>query len=278
MTVCGEDMFQDAAGGSRVVRGVAITTGSARLAEMAARLGFEAVWIEMEHGAVDFAQVEQICMAVEAGGGIPAVRVPDGERHHVLRALESGARVVVVPMINTAEAATRVVEYGKFPPLGSRGFNLRSRGLRYGLSGREQSFAEANEQTHLFAQIETCEAVDNLDAICRVPGLSGVLLGPGDLSSSLGRPGEFNSPELIRIVTSSIQRARALGRNAGIFVGPGPMLDAALVAGCNLAFLSTDVAGLVESWSRLLAAVKPAPPSRSARTERPATPPAEVAH
>lgn len=239
-------------GRPRMLRGVAITSGSTRLAELAARIGFDAVWIEMEHAGTDFSQVEQLCMAIEAGGGIPVVRIPDGDRHHVLRALEVGGQMVVVPMINTAEQAAAVVRYGKFPPLGSRGFNLRSRGLLYGLNGHEKSFLKANSETHLFAQIETREAIDNLDAICAVDGLSGVLIGPGDLSSSYGRPGDFQNRDMILIVTQAIERAKALGKRVGIFLGPGPMLEAAMAAGCDIAFLTTDISSLVTSWTQLL--------------------------
>src|SRR6476469_1151913 len=111
---------------SRRVRGVCVYTGSTRLAEMAAMMGFDTVWIEMEHGPAGFELVESLCMAIQSGGGVPTVRVPDLQRHHVLRALEAGARIIVVPMINTAEQAAEIVKHGKFAPIGSRGFNTRS--------------------------------------------------------------------------------------------------------------------------------------------------------
>src|SRR5262247_2220832 len=88
------DIFEDAAAQPRLLRGICVYSGSTRLAELAARVGFETIWIEMEHGPADFGEVESLCMAIETGGGIAAVRVPDGQRHHVLRALEVGARIV----------------------------------------------------------------------------------------------------------------------------------------------------------------------------------------
>lgn len=254
----GRDIFHGPHGEPRVLRGVAVTSNSVRLAELAGRIGFDAVWIEMEHGSADFAQVEALCIATEAGGAVPAVRIPDGERHHVLRALEVGARIVVVPMINGAAEARRLVEYGKFPPLGSRGFNLRSRGLGYGLRGCAAAFTDANAHTHLFAQVETRKAVEHVREICAVEGLSGVLIGPGDLSSSMGRPGELEDPQVIDTVCECIRRAREAGKHAGIFVGPGPLLDAAAAAGCDLMFLGSDTSGLVTIWSELLATVKAA--------------------
>src|SRR5204862_7850094 len=116
--------------------------------------------------------------AIEAGGATPVIRVPDGQRHHVLRALEVGANIVVVPMINTAEQARQVVRFGKFPPLGLRGYNTRSRGMNYGLGGAPaEMFEKANAATHLFGQVETTESVENLEAICAVDGISGILVG-----------------------------------------------------------------------------------------------------
>jgi len=171
MSLAERDLFHDSEGRPRILRGVSIYSNATRLAEMAARVGFETVWIEMEHGPADFEQVEALCTAAQAGGAAATVRIPDGQRHHVLRALEVGARIVVVPMVNTADQARRIVEYGKFPPLGQRGFNVRSRGVNYGLSDQKSAFADANARTHLFAQIETLEAASNVEPICEIDGL-----------------------------------------------------------------------------------------------------------
>ena len=252
----GGDIFRDSSGDPRILRGVAVYSGATRLAEMAARVGFETVWIEMEHGPADYGQVEALCMATECGGGIPTVRVPDGQRHHVLRAVEVGARIVVVPMINNAEQARQIVQYGKFPPMGARGYNVRSRGVEYGLEGAHASFARANERTCLFAQIETREAVDNIDEICAVQGLSGIFIGPGDLSVSFGCTGDLKGRELIDAVCTCISRARSCGLHAGILVPPGAMLDAAIENGCDLLFYGGDVADLANVWPKLLSSVQ----------------------
>ncbi len=257
----GTDIFRDASGNPRMLRGVSIYSGSTRLAEFAARIGYETVWIEMEHGPADFQHVEAMCTAIEVGGGFPAVRVPDGQRHHVLRALEVGARLVIVPMVNTAQQARDVVEYGKFPPAGARGFNLRSRGVHYGLGNRHAVFTDANARTHLFAQIESMEAVRNLDEICQVEGLSGIFVGPGDLSASFGTNGNLEGQQLIDIVSDCVRRARAAGKHAGILVTPGRMLDAAINAGCDLVFCGGDVTELSVAWPRLLATLPAAIPA-----------------
>lgn len=235
-----------------MVRGVAVYSGSPRLAELAIRVGFETVWIEMEHGPTDFAAAEAICHAAESAGGFASIRVPDGQRCHVLRALEVGARIVVVPMVNTADQARQVVEYGKFPPVGRRGYNTRSRAVGFGLADKRAAFVAANQQTHLFVQIETAEAVANLDAICGVEGLSGILIGPGDLSVSLGCGGDMASARVIETATECIRRARAVGKHAGILVAPGPLLTAALEAGADLIFSGGDITDLIPPWRHLL--------------------------
>lgn len=249
------DPFLDSNGTPRVLRGVCVYSNATRLAELAALIGFEAVWIEMEHGPADFTLVESLCVSIEAGGAVPTVRVPDGQRHHVLRALEVGARIVVVPMVNTAEEARSIVNFGKFPTLGSRGFNTRSRGIGFGLSNGPQTFEDANARTHLFAQIETLEAVQNIEAICAVEGLSGIFIGPGDLSFSAGCPGEINGAKIMDLVAHCVRTARRFGKHAGILVTPGPTLNAAMDSGADLVFAGGDITELLWAWPRLLASL-----------------------
>jgi 2-keto-3-deoxy-L-rhamnonate aldolase RhmA len=237
----------------KALRGAACITGALKIAELAGRVGFDLVWIEVEHGGASWAEVEAQCMAAESGGAVPCVRVPDYGRQSILRALEAGARLVIVPMVNDTDAAREVVRHGKFPPLGERGFNTRSRGLNYSLNPLADAFARANETTYLIAQIETMEAVKNLEAICAVEGLAGVLVGPGDLSVSYGRPGAFTDPEYIALVADVMRRARAAGKHAGILVAPGPMLDATREAGCDFFFCAGDINDLARTWKGVLA-------------------------
>lgn len=250
-----QDIFVDSESRPRLLRGLAIGTASPRLVEMAGRVGFEAVWIEMEHGSADFREVEACCIAADAAGAAAVVRVPDGQRHHVLRALETGARVVIVPMVESAEYAQQIVRFGKFPPMGERGYNTRSRATHYGLVPCPEAFARANRTTHLMAQIESVMAVEKLEAICAVEGLSGIFIGPGDLSVSLGVAGQLNHARLVDVTTQCITRARAMGKRTGILAGPGPLLDAAVQAGCQLAICGGDIWNLASAWPNLLAAV-----------------------
>ncbi len=222
------------------------------LVSLAAQIGFEAIWIEMEHGPSGFERIESLCYAAAAGEIFPLVRLPDGERHHVLRALEVGARIVLVPMVNDAALARRIVEFGKYPPAGSRGFNTRTPGMGFGLLDLEEVMARANACTHLFAQIETIQAVDNVDEILGVDGLTGIFMGPGDLAVSMGCTGQMADPNLRKAVLSCLEKAKSVGKLTGIFTLPGPLLDAAMEAGCDLVICGGDVMNLGSAWTKLL--------------------------
>ena len=233
---------------NRVLSACSISSGSPRAAELAARLGFDAVWIELEHCSFNLATAEMACTAVEAGGAIPLVRAEGWRREHVLQAVEIGGKIIVVPMINSAEMARDVVAAGKFPPIGQRGFNTRSRGAGLGLKPVVESLNEANQQVTLLPQIETLEAVENLEAILAVNGIGGVFIGLGDLSSALGCPGEFTNPKLIDVASSCIAKARAAGSHAGVLVPPGPLLKASLAAGADLCVFASDFGSMIQDW------------------------------
>ncbi len=249
------DLFTDANGQPRVLIGCAIGSGSTRLAELAGMVGFDVVWIEMEHASSDIGLAEALCVATEAGGAVPLVRAAGWRREHILQALEIGGRIVVVPMVNDAEMARDVVRYGKFPPLGERGYNTMSRALRYGLDFPEAN-RRANDVTVLLPQVETAEAAENIDAILAVEGLGGVFIGPGDLSASLGCAGDFDNPELRDLACRCIARARAAGLHAGTFGVTSAYADAALEAGADLCIVTSDLGALVPTWQKRLGEFK----------------------
>src|SRR5436305_48036 len=128
-----DDPFGSPDGVTKTLFGAAVLSCAPQIAEMAGLVGFDTVWLDVEHGGVSYSEIERLCMAIESGGAIPTVRLPNHHREHVMRALEVGARIVVVPMIEDATMAREIVRFGKFPPLGERGFNSRSRGVGYGL-------------------------------------------------------------------------------------------------------------------------------------------------
>ena len=247
-----DDVFLDHNKVPRRIRAVTVNSASPLLVSLAAEIGFEAVWIESEHAPIGFERAETLCLAAEAGGIYPLIRLPDGERHHVLRALEIGARIILVPMVDDADYARRIVDVGKYPPIGHRGFNTRTRGMGFGMHDLQDLLARANARTHLFAQIETTEAVAHIDEILAVDGLSGIFMGPGDLAVSMGRAGQMADPVLRKTVLACMAKAKDAGKLTGIFTLPGPLLSAAMAAGCDLVVCGGDVMDLGTAWSKLL--------------------------
>lgn len=251
------NIFQDENGRSKVLYACAVSSGSPRTVELGARMGFDVVWIEMEHTSADLATAELMCVAAEAGGAVPLVRTSGYRREHILHALEVGGKIIVVPMVNDAEAARDVVKYGKFRPLGQRGFNRASRGLHFGLESTEEMLARANAETYLLPQIETMEAVRNINEILMVEGLNGIFIGPGDLSADMGLAGKFESPQLIELVCSCISKAKDRGLHAGVYAWAGPLFDACLRAGADLFITSSELRAVMTTWRQELQKLKP---------------------
>src|SRR5437016_5028396 len=106
-----DDPFLISDGAPRVLFGAAVLSCAPQIAELAGRVGFDTVWLEAEHGGASYSEIERLCMAVESGGAIPTVRLPNHHREHVLKALEVGARIVVVPMVNDAGKAREIVRW-----------------------------------------------------------------------------------------------------------------------------------------------------------------------
>ena len=246
-----DEKFAEWDAGERVLIGAQCLSSANAVGELAGVLGFDLVWYEMEHGGLSMESLQALCQAACAGGAAPVPRLPDHNRFHVMRALEVGARMTIVPMVNTAEIAAEMVQWGKFPPVGARGYNFSSRGLKYGVGAITEIHDWADKNTHLIAQIETVEAVDNIDEIVAVDGISGVFVGPGDLSCYLGCPGEFDNPELLDAVATVIKKTKAAGKHAGL-LGPEPLLRHGLAAGADFIFCANDIRTLASAWGNVL--------------------------
>lgn len=221
--------------------GVAVLGNSPAITELAGLCGYHFCWLEVEHGPADWALIENLCRAAELRGLWTLVRVPGGDRQSVLRALEVGGRIIVTPMINTAQEAAKVAEYGKCPPTGLRGFNLGSRGMGYGMKTCLQAHTDANAGTVLLVQIETAQAVENGEAIVSVPGVDGILVGPGDLSQSMGITAQWDNPKLMDTVVNVFRIAQ---RHKKITATVCPTLDMGrrwIEVGVNLINVGSDI-------------------------------------
>jgi 2-dehydro-3-deoxyglucarate aldolase len=201
--------------------GTLVTLPTPEVAEILAGLGFDWLFIDGEHAPIGARDAQALLQA--AGPDCPClIRVPTGDQEWIKKALDIGAAGVIVPQVHSAEQAEQVVRLCKYPPEGSRGVGV-ARAHGYGRRFTEY-LATANDQVAVVIQAESAEAVSNIDSIVQVPGIDAVLIGPYDLSSSLGKAGQVDDP----MVTGAIAAIRESCQQAGIKLGAFG-LDAAAV-------------------------------------------------
>lgn len=197
----------------RVTLGSWITLGSYPAAEVMVKCGFDWLAIDMEHSVIELEQAQDLIRIIESYGCVPLVRVSQNCPNLIKRVMDAGAHGVIVPMINSEDDCERAVRAVKYPPLGTRGVGL-GRAQLYGLSFKEYK-NWVNKNSILIVQIEHIDAVDNLDKILAVKGIDGFIVGPYDLSASLGRPGDFNAPEFLK----AMSRIKSIASNHKIASG-----------------------------------------------------------
>lgn len=202
------------------------TTGIARIV---ADAGAEFGVFDMEHTGWSIESVRQLMATAQIDGFEPIVRVPDTEYHFIARALDMGARGIMVPMVESAEEAQKIVASAKYPPVGRRGsaFGIAHDGYTGGSAKDKQ--AHANSETLLIAQIETRTGLENVESIAAVEGIDVLWVGQSDLTSSLGILAEFDHPDYLAALDRVAAAARQHGKTAG-FMAMSPD-EAEMVAG-----------------------------------------------
>jgi 2-keto-3-deoxy-L-rhamnonate aldolase RhmA len=211
-------------GGGPILGAAAYTYNPAFL-EIAALMGYKAAWIEMEHTFLTFAEAANLTRIASGLGMLTMIRIPNPSRTTVLQACECGPDIVDLPMANTPEMIAEFVDNARFPPEGVRGFFGVSRAVKYGLDGRvcdEQQ--KLNRELCLMAQVETKEAVERVDELCRVPGLDAIFIGPADLSASLGVPGQTGHKAVQEAAAHVVRTAKAHGKLIAAGVAPQDLL------------------------------------------------------
>lgn len=179
-------------------------------------LGFDGVWIEGEHGPVDFKDIPDLTRAADLWGMTSVVRVNLNTPGVIYRTLDVGAQGIVVPHVNTKEEAEAVVSAGKFAPIGERG--MYGSRQSYGV---ENYFAEANDQSLLIVLIEDIVAVNNLDEILTVDNIDVFFVAPSDLAQSMGYIGQLSHPEVTGVIDGALKKIADSGRNPGALATDG---------------------------------------------------------
>ena len=182
--------------------------------EVIAGAGFDWILLDMEHSPNDLESALAQLQAAAPYPTHPVVRVPWNDMVSIKRLLDIGAQSLLVPYVSTADEARAAVSYTRYPPAGVRGVAGTTRATRF---GRVRDYAKrAQEEICLLVQVETQQALDNIEAICAVEGVDGVFIGPADLHASLGYTGEVANAKVKPLIDSAIQRIRKAGKAPGI--------------------------------------------------------------
>jgi 4-hydroxy-2-oxoheptanedioate aldolase len=219
--------------------------------EVIAGAGFDWLLLDMEHSPNDLESLLAQLQAAAAYAAHPVVRVPWNDMVTMKRVLDVGAQSLLVPYVSTAQEARDAVSFTRYPPVGMRGVADTTRATRF---GRIQDYAKrAHEEICVLVQVETQNALDQLEAICAVDGVDGVFIGPADLHASLGRTGEIAHPEVKPIIDDAIRRIRKCGKAPGILTPNETDARRWLACGALFIAVGADV-GILARGAEALAA------------------------
>jgi len=223
------------------------------VAEILSNSGFDWVLLDTEHSPNELPMVQNQLHAMQGGTANPVVRVAWNDMVMVKRFLDIGAQSLLLPYVQTVEEAKNAVAYMRYPQDGVRGVAGTTRASRY---GRIKDYLKtAHTELCLLVQVETRKAMANIEAIAAVEGVDGVFIGPNDLSADLGYLGNWQHPEVWKVMEKAAKKIRDAGKAPGILVG-GADGQRCLDMGYLFVAVGSDVGMLVTSGDTLAAKFK----------------------
>jgi 2-keto-3-deoxy-L-rhamnonate aldolase RhmA len=238
----------------KLLLGTLISLASPEISEIMADAGFDWLFIDIEHSPMDLMDAQHILQAAR-GKMAGIIRVPLNDEVWIKKSLDIGAAGVMVPLIFTAEDAQKAVRFSKYPPQGTRSVGV-GRAHHFGAK-LQHTIDTANEEIAVILQVEHIVAVENIDEILEVTGIDAILIGPYDLSGSMGLTGKVNDAlvrqAIEKVRTACLQKQMPLG----IFTASIEQAKEYALQGFNLIAVSTDTLMLVESAQRIVNNVRP---------------------
>lgn len=249
------NMFKTKLRQGDVCLGISITFTDATVTEAVCSIA-DFVWIDAEHNALSLETVQAHIMATKGSDTTPLVRVPWNDPVLIKPVLDIGAAGVIVPLIRKADDVRQAVAACRYPPDGIRGFGPR-RPSNYSRLGGPEFCQAANEAIITIVQIEHIDAVNNLDEILTVPGLTSVVVGPNDLAGSMGHMGQPDHPEVLTAIERVITTTRRTEVFVGIATGGEPeKLVEWINKGIQWMAVGTDFSFLVRSADQVIGPIR----------------------
>jgi len=233
--------FKDKLKANQLSLGSWITLGHPSIAEIFANAGFEWLVVDLEHSTISIDQAGELIRTIDLAGAIPLVRLTSNDANQIKRVMDAGAHGIVVPMVNSVKDAKHAVSASRYAPQGHRGVGL-VRAQHYG-PGFKDYLQWQQEGPVVIVQIEHQAALQQLEAIFSVPGVDGFIIGPYDLSCSMGIPGDFERPEFKTAMNRILTTGLRLGCPAGLhIVEPDPeRLRQVIAEGYRFIAYSVDI-------------------------------------
>ncbi len=242
------------AAGAHAPIGTWISSASPLVAEAVAHAGFDWGVMDMEHSPLDLMDLVHLLQAVAASRMVPVVRVPWNDKVTIKRVLDAGATTLLVPFVQNADEAARAVAAARYPPEGERGMSGAGRASRFGTIANY--LRTANREIAVIAQIETVQAVGQLEAIAAVPGVDALFLGPADLSASMGHVGQLTHPAVMDLMADVVLRCRAAGKPVGAIGGTPEAVAQYRAIGFDYLAIASDLGLLIQGAQSVIAALR----------------------
>lgn len=240
--------------GAKAPIGTWITSVSPLVAEAVGSAGFDWGVFDMEHTPLDLMDLVHLLQAVGNTKMVPLVRVPWQDAVMVRRVLDAGAESLLMPSVHNADEAARAVALTRYPPQGVRGVSTMGRASRYGTT--PDFFRSANRRTGVVVQLETPQAIARLEEIAAVDGVDALFIGPGDLSGSLGVPGELTHPKVMALMTDAAERARVAGKAIGTVGATAEIVTRYRAAGFDFLAVSSDLGLLMRGAQAMVTSLR----------------------
>lgn len=237
---------------------------SAEIPRAFAAAGFDYVFIDMEHGAFDLETVQDMIRASNDAGITPIVRVAELLYSLVARLLDAGAQGIILPRVEDKHVLAEALSWLRFPPRGKRGYGVNPTMTGYEAHSFAEIIEHQNRNTLAVVQFESVTAVEKADELLAIPGLDVIMVGPADLSISLGIPGELEHPLLISTVESLVEKCKRHGVVPGIQTRSVAMAKAWAERGMRFVGASAEHGLLLEKAKESVAAL------HAARAQQPA--------
>ena len=219
--------------------GTFVNYNSPDMVEILGITGFDFVVIDNEHGPLGQESSQNLIRAAELRGITPIVRIPNSMESTILHILDVGAHGIQVPQVNDPETAAAIVSRSKYAPIGRRGVAF-PRSADYGLTDLNGYFKHENDEVMIITHCENTLCLDNLDAICRIPEIDVIFLGPYDMSQSMGITGQVTHPRIEEAARKVVETTQKYGKIAGIFAGSGAVAKERAAQGFKYLTIGTD--------------------------------------